>query len=56
MCVNEIVFELRRRGRAVASVPSALRALSLRGLVRGPLSRTLAYQLTADGWDISRPQ
>ena len=52
----DIVYELLRRGLCVASVTSELRWLSRRGLIRGPLSPGLVYELTVDGWDIGRPQ
>ena len=54
--MTDLVYELRRRGLCVASVTSELHRLSRRGLIRGPLSRDLAYELTVDGWDIGRPQ
>ena len=56
LCMTDLIFELRRRGLSVASVTSELRELSRRGLVRGPLSRTLVCELTTAGWDIGRPQ
>jgi hypothetical protein len=52
LCMTALIFELRRRGLSVASVTSELRELSRRGLVRGPLSRTLVCELTIAGWDI----
>ena len=52
----DLVFELRRRGISVDGLTSELRGLNRRGLVRGPLSRTLVYELTVDGWDTGRPR
>ena len=54
--MTALVYEMRRRGLSVATVLSELRGLSRRGLIRGPVSRDLAYELTIDGWDIGRPQ
>ena len=54
--MTDLVYELRCRGLSVANVTSELRGLRQRGLVRGPLSRTLVCELTVDGWDIGRPQ
>ncbi len=56
LLVTDLVFELRRRGICIESVTSAMRALCLGGLVRGPLLRTPMYELTVAGWDIGRPQ
>jgi hypothetical protein len=54
--MTALVYEMRRRGLSVATVLSELGGLSRRGLIRGPVSRDLAYELTVDGWDIGRPQ
>lgn len=54
--MTDLAYELRRRGISVQRVSSALRELRRRDLVRGPLSRAHAYELTVDGWDTVRPQ
>lgn len=47
----DLVFELRWRGVKADLVRSEIGELVSAGLVRGPLSAMLAYELTAGGWD-----
>src|SRR5262245_13191001 len=52
----DLTFELRARGISAAVTSAALRELVSAGLVRGPLTRALAYELTVAGWDTVRPR
>lgn len=47
----DLVFELRWRGVNAELVRSEIGELVEIGLVRGPLSAMLAYELTPGGWD-----
>jgi hypothetical protein len=48
----DLDFELRWRGVLREQAISTLDSLVRNSLVRGP-SKTLAYELTADGWDVA---
>jgi hypothetical protein len=48
----DLVFELRWRGATAEIVHRELDELVELRLVRGPLSRMLDFELTADGWNL----
>jgi hypothetical protein len=53
---QDLSFELRLRGRNVDDLSAWLDELVMLGLVRGPISRALVYELTTPGWDMSQPR
>ena len=52
LTLADLVFEGRWNGMQPAMTDAVLADLVARGLVRGPLSHPIAYELTAAGWDV----
>lgn len=53
LLLADLVFQIRWRGMRSELIEAVLEELVARGLLRGPLSQSAAYELTAAGWDVS---